>query len=229
LTFPENEEVNYLTSLIQSRTEFVVISDVHSNYLALEKVLKDIDKQGYKDIFCLGDLTGYGPFPNKVFPLLTKFRVKTLMGNYDEAVGFDLEDCGCQYSGLPKSFELEVGGFRLKMVHGSPKSMYEFIYKDSPPQRVLDLMEGQRIDVLFCGHTHLPYIKKIRSKWIVNPGSVGRPRSKSPSSSFAIVELDGELKAEITKVDYHYEKHAREIEESHLPNDFAEHVRKGCY
>jgi predicted phosphodiesterase len=65
---------------------FAAISDVHANLEALEQVFADIDRQGIKDVFCLGDIVGYGPTPlacvDKIFE---RCRV-IVRGNHDEAL-----------------------------------------------------------------------------------------------------------------------------------------------
>ncbi len=48
-------------------------------------------------IYCLGDLIGYGAYPNEVIDFVRARGIPTVMGNYDEGVGFDLHDCGCVY------------------------------------------------------------------------------------------------------------------------------------
>lgn len=62
-----------------------LISDLHSNRESLSKVLDDINKQGIKEIFCLGDLVGYGPDPSFVVDTAMNWKF-VLMGNHDEAV-----------------------------------------------------------------------------------------------------------------------------------------------
>jgi hypothetical protein len=48
-------------------------------------------------VYCLGDLVGYAPFPNEVTQRIRDARIRTIMGNYDDGVGFDREECGCAY------------------------------------------------------------------------------------------------------------------------------------
>ncbi len=100
-----------LDSSNDATNEFALISDIHSNYAALEKVLKEIRLCGLEKIYCLGDLSGYGPFPDRVFPLLAKHNVVTVLGNYDEALGFDKGDCGCYYT---NSKDIERGTISLQ-------------------------------------------------------------------------------------------------------------------
>lgn len=72
--------------------KIAVLSDIHGNILALEAVLKDIELRGPDLIFCLGDLVGYGAFPNEVISLISWRRIPTIMGNYDEGVGYDKDE-----------------------------------------------------------------------------------------------------------------------------------------
>ncbi|GAB4037116.1 metallophosphoesterase family protein [Spirosoma jeollabukense] len=66
-----------------------VISDIHANLPALEAVLADIDTRNVDQIYCLGDLVDFAPWPNEVIDLIRQQRIATLMGNHDERIAFD--------------------------------------------------------------------------------------------------------------------------------------------
>jgi predicted phosphodiesterase len=74
-----------------------ICSDIHANLPALTAVLADIDQQRVDRIYCLGDLVGYAPFPNEVIARIRDAAIPTIMGNYDDGVGFDRDECGCAY------------------------------------------------------------------------------------------------------------------------------------
>ncbi len=78
--------------------KIVIFSDIHGNLHALQAVLADIDRQQPDEIYCLGDLVGYGAHPNEVIDLIRTRQIPTIMGNYDDGVGFDKDDCGCAYT-----------------------------------------------------------------------------------------------------------------------------------
>lgn len=65
---------------------YAVISDLHANQRALEEVLKDLDALGIDEIYCLGDVVGYGPDPTICVDLTRKRAHKTVQGNHDEAL-----------------------------------------------------------------------------------------------------------------------------------------------
>ena len=67
-----------------------LISDIHSNLEALEAVLADIRSQGITEIFCLGDIIGYGPNPRECIDLVMKCQM-CLLGNHDQGALFDPE------------------------------------------------------------------------------------------------------------------------------------------
>src|SRR3990170_2948821 len=73
-------------------------SDIHGNLHAVQAVLAHIDAQNVDRIFCLGDLVGYGAYPNEGIELIRGRGIPTIMGNYDDGVGFDKDACGCAYT-----------------------------------------------------------------------------------------------------------------------------------
>ena len=133
-------------------------SDIHGNLHALQAVLADIDQQNVDRLFCLGDLVGYGAYPNEVIELIRARDIPTIMGNYDDGVGFDRDECGCAYTdpemrrlgdlslawtkehvtpenkaflrSLLPNIRLNVDGKRLQLVHGSPRRINEYLYED---------------------------------------------------------------------------------------------------
>ena len=73
-----------------------VVSDIHGNLPALEAVLPEIDDAGPDEIWCLGDLVGYGPWPNEVTELVRGRADVCLVGNHDlvalGTAGVDVEE-----------------------------------------------------------------------------------------------------------------------------------------
>ena len=65
-----------------AKEEFAFISDVHSN---LEALLAVLDEVGDRELYCLGDIVGYGASPNEVIGLLRKRNATCIMGNHDFA------------------------------------------------------------------------------------------------------------------------------------------------
>jgi predicted phosphodiesterase len=81
----------------ETSMRIAIFGDVHANFPALEAVLSDIAGQRPDATYCLGDLVGYAPFPNEVAERVQRDGTPTIMGNYDNGVGFDRDECGCAY------------------------------------------------------------------------------------------------------------------------------------
>src|SRR5580658_725206 len=67
-----------------------IISDIHSNLEALQAVLADIAQHDVTEIYCLGDIIGYGPNPRECIDLVMKCKL-VLLGNHDQGAMFDPE------------------------------------------------------------------------------------------------------------------------------------------
>jgi putative phosphoesterase len=232
-----------------------IISDIHANIHALEAVWGDIQNQSPDSVYCLGDLVGYGAFPNEVVEFVRSHKVPTIMGNYDEGVGFDLHDCGCVYKdpekdrlgklsliwtrettkaenkkalqSLPMNFRLEENTPQLLLVHGSPRKMNEYLYEDRPEATFDRIAKVAGTDVLLFGHTHLPYQKHVNETLFVNTGSVGKPKDGDSRAGYVILKLNQKTDVEFRRVEYDVEAAAKAIRNSGLPDYFADELLRG--
>ncbi|MCU0499323.1 MAG: metallophosphoesterase family protein [Anaerolineae bacterium] len=238
-----------------------IFGDIHANLPALEAVLMDLESHGLKPDYCLGDLVGYGTFPNEVTHLIRTHQIPTIMGNYDQGVGNNSDDCGCAYKadidrvrgeqsiawsnahtdedhkaflrGLPSQIALKIGDLDGLLVHGSPRKINEYLFEDRPEDYFERIMDAAGVDVLVCGHTHLPYHKVLSSgRQIINAGSVGKPKDGDPRAGYVILRADGrDLKVEFVRVPYDIERIAQAIEATPaiggMPHPYAEMLRVG--
>jgi putative phosphoesterase len=229
-----------------------VITDIHGNLPALEASLASIHAIEVNATYCGGDLVGYGPHPNEVCALIEERAIPTIYGNYDYAIGRDLEDCGCAYvtehdrelgaqsvawtlahtdqrskdfmRGLPFDLHFTLGERTVHLVHGSPRKVNEYLFEDKPGSLYERLAAAESDDVLVFGHTHKPWTHEYGGVMFVNCGSVGKPKDGDPRAGFAILELDqdGNVQASIERVPYDAQAVAREVEAAGLPGEYAE-------
>ncbi len=244
-----------------------IFGDIHGNLPALEAVLADIDRRGLTNLYCLGDLVGYGTFPNEVTALIRERGIPTLMGNYDQGVGNDSADCGCAYKtdidrergersiawsnahttddhkaflrALPAHLPVQLGDLSGLLVHGSPRKINEYLFEDRPDDYFLRIMDaagevaGKPVEVLVCGHTHLPYHKILPDgRHVINAGSVGKPKDRDPRAGYIVLTVSGrELQVEFTRVAYDIERTAQAIEATPeaggMPHPYAQMLRDG--
>jgi len=219
-----------------------IFGDIHANLPALEAVFRDMEARQLDNLYCLGDLVGYGTFPNEVVEFICKRNIPTLMGNYDQGVGNDSDDCGCAYKTdvdrkrgelsiawtnahttsenkaflrtLPAHIPLQLGELQVLLVHGSPRKVNEYLFEDRPDEYFERIMDAAKADVLVCGHTHLPYHKVLPGgRQIVNAGSVGKPKDHDPRACYVVLTATGrDLKVEFIRVPYDIERIAVAIE-----------------
>ena len=70
-----------------------MFSDVHANHHALEAIWSDIEGSHPDKIYCLGDLGGYGAYPDEATQFVRVRGIPTVIGNYDDGVCHEKEDC----------------------------------------------------------------------------------------------------------------------------------------
>jgi putative phosphoesterase len=210
--------------------QIAVFSDVHANLCALEAILADIELQRVDRVICLGDLVGYGAFPNEAVDLVRRCDTATVMGNYDDAVAYGRADCGCVYrSGdeqanglgslawtrqivsednkaylrrLPMRLQVAVNGVSVALVHGSPTRIDEYLFEDRPRASLERALDVAGADVLVCGHTHLPYHRVFGRRHLVNVGSIGKPKTTDPRACYALIDINGHFSVDFRFIAY---------------------------
>ncbi len=206
------------------------ISDIHGNLDALDAVLADIHARGMERVFCLGDLVGYGPWPGEVIGRIRADNIPTIMGNYDEAVGFTLPVCGCHINdrrakalsqhalkwavdhttaqdraylrALPESLSIEVAGVSFLLNHASMDSITEYVYQIDA-ERMREIAAQTAEDVYVYGHTHFPFHEAVGGKHIINAGSVGRPKDGDNRAGYVAAHIEnGTVSTQMIRVGY---------------------------
>lgn len=181
-----------------------ILSDVHANSEALSAVLRDIDNQGITKILIAGDLIGYYYQPKNVLEILKDRDVIVCKGNHENLFekwcsvseaeqqqlkkkygsGFKIAQYELTIDQKEWLFSLRhpvfevIDGKHFCMAHGSPWNIDQYIYFDQIAQAEDKFGQlSEALDVVILGHTHYPGIKKIGQLMVINPGSVGQPRS----------------------------------------------------
>ncbi len=217
------------------------ISDIHGNVYALQKVLESIENKNIDKIYCIGDSVGYGTRPNEVLEIIKDKNIPSVLGNVDnkmltskiEEADLPVKWTMTKLSGKNKAFintfkeslSIEFCGKSFLLTHGSPVSISDYCF-EADEQKQIDIANNLKENVIVMGHTHLPYSKFIAGKLFINAGSVGRPKDNDTRACYVIVEVFSDnIKVAFERVEYDYEKLAKEIENSELPNAFADIIR----
>jgi putative phosphoesterase len=234
-------------------TQIALISDIHGNLPALEAVLEDATRHKVDEIWNLGDMLGYAPFPNEVLQKLREVGAVNLIGNYDLKVlafkrkqekwkrkkppakymGFQWNDAQLVegdrvfLESLPEQIRYSVCGLEALLVHGSPASTDELLNSDTPAARLEELAEIAQADLVVCGHSHEPFVRRIGEMSFINPGSVGRPEGGDGRASYALVAFSGgALKVGHRRVPYDIERVVRAVHAAGLPKEYVEVFRQ---
>lgn len=227
-----------------------VLSDVHGVLPALTAVLAEPDVQAAELIVLTGDIAA-GPQPVQTLDLLLSLgdRVVWVGGNCERelvaaARGAGGPDgittwAGAQLradqvellGGLPRSVTLDVRGLgEVLFCHATPRDDEEFVLVDSPLERWAEVLGGapdtvdQQADTVVCGHTHMPFVRLVDRRTIVNPGSVGMPYGTTGAHWALLGGADGPA-IQLRRTHYDRASAADAIEAECGYPDIAEWVR----
>jgi putative phosphoesterase len=184
--------------------KLVVISDIHGNYDAWRALPED-----YDELRVVGDLVNYGPQPGEVIAEVMARATLVVQGNHDNAVGYEddslwtpryrmmaeatrrftssvLTDAQKSYlRDLPLHAKAERCGKRFHLTHAMPSNP---LYGRCPPEGDQWAIEIETVaaDNLVVGHTHVPFVRPIGDRILLNPGSIGQPRAGGALASYAV-------------------------------------------
>jgi predicted phosphodiesterase len=191
--------------------KIVIISDIHANLAALEA----LPERDFDQLWCIGDLVDYGPKPHDVVAWVKREATIAVRGNHDHAAGLSVDpQCSPPYKKLaaetlnytqevctkedleflrvlPIQRETVVDTTRFYLVHACPTDPL-FGYCPEESDRWRKEVDWIKADVLLVGHTHTPFIRAVGKTIIVNPGSLGQPKTGRPLACYAIWE-DGRI------------------------------------
>jgi diadenosine tetraphosphatase ApaH/serine/threonine PP2A family protein phosphatase len=233
-----------------------IISDVHGNYEALTETFAFLDKKNVKTVYCLGDIVGYGPDPDKCVTLIRKHCEVVIIGNHDAAAsGVDdfnrfnkyakqamlwtrkrLSEDNCNYlNKLPHSYKKD----KLLLVHASPiePARWRYVLSTDDAKREFEGFSGA---VCFIGHTHKPaYYPVVETpkanfyyqlddgvKSLVNVGSVGQPRDGDNRLCFCLYDTEVP-NIEFVRLKYDIKLTAEKIISNGLPSFLADRLLNG--
>lgn len=243
-----------------------LFSDIHANLPALTAFFESVDKRKPDAIYCLGDLVGYNIWPNEVIAAIRSRNIATIAGNHDLKVnksyledGLTIKDLGKNYayeiisdSGkeylktlpahLRLEFQLKNGKMVLLMVHGSPKSVNEYLLEDMEEEAIARQLNDAGADILCFGHSHKPYHRivpvegenTLHYKHAINIGSVGKPKDGDARGCYVLLTIHENssvlypesIQVQFVRFDYDIDTAAQAVIESPLPDEFADMLRK---
>ncbi|MFJ4773066.1 metallophosphoesterase family protein [Streptomyces uncialis] len=218
-----------------------VLSDIHGVLPALEAVLAEPDVRAASLVVLTGDIAS-GPQPTQVLDRLTALGDRALWigGNADRELlehrsglrGPDADpltswaaerlrpDHVDLLAGLPRSRTLSLRGMgKVLFCHATPRDDEEVVLVDSRPDRWRDVFGELPDDIrtVVLGHTHMPFVRLVHGRLVVNPGSVGMPYGRT-GAHWALLGPGAELRT----TDFDIDAAVREIVRDSAYPDAAE-------
>lgn len=229
---------------------YAFISDIHGNLHSLELVLSDLGDANIDQIVCLGDVASLGPQPREVIARLRQLQIPIIMGNHDNYLLnpeltedhipwlratelWCLEQLSNEDLDFLRSFKPQLNltldqNTTLLAVHGSPRSNEEFLYPDTSPETLEEVLAEQDAKVLISGHTHVQMLSQYKDVTLLNPGSIGMPfefprRGKNQRAfrraEYAIADMtDGKLTFTLHRLPIDFEQLVETAHASGMPD-----------
>lgn len=188
----------------------MIISDIHGNLDALSAL-----PESYDELWVLGDLVNYGPEPKETVEYVQARATLVVRGNHDQSIGYgddprcsprfrDMAEATRQFSGaavlaqqkdflrsLPVQASATRGKTKFFLCHATPSNpLYE--YRTAESDKWINECRAIDAEIIAVGHTHIPFIRRFNGQVLINPGSIGQPKTGRPESCYAVWE-DGEL------------------------------------
>jgi putative phosphoesterase len=186
--------------------KIVIISDIHGNFDALSAL-----RENYDELWVLGDLVNYGPQPREVIDFVRENAALVVRGNHDQCIGYgdeprcsprfrDMAEATRQFTDAIVTLEqkqylrsllprIEVlrSETRFVLCHATPSEpLYE--YRKAESEKWAKECAQLEAEVILVGHTHIPFTRSFNRQVLVNPGSLGQPKTGKPDACYAVWE-----------------------------------------
>ena len=198
----------------------LVFGGPYSNLAATKAMLAQARRLGFgtKEILCTGDVIAYCGEPTETLDLIAASDIQVIMGNCEEALSANQDNCGCGFEAgthcemlsvqwfnfatgevnqdhrhwmadLPRQVFVEIGGRKLLATHAGTSSINEFIFASSSPQNKLAQMAAAGVDGMITGHSGIAFAQVLSSRLWLNAGAIGIPANDgTPRVWYAIME-----------------------------------------
>ncbi len=153
---------------------------------------------------CTGDLVAYCAEPVETIELIRDWGIPVVMGNCEESLAFEADDCGCGFdaesscsvlsvtwyryanglvnreqrqwmAALPRSIGFSFAGFNFYVIHAGVHSINQFVFESDSRSEKLAQIKQSGADVVIAGHSAIPFGQQIEDKFWLNAGVIGMP------------------------------------------------------
>lgn len=227
--------------------KLALLSDIHGNETALRAVLEDLSAKNASHIAVLGDISFRGPKPKECLDLIRELHGKVIKGNADEWLvrgiqrgevpdqAFDtmkkeqawaysrMTDEGLSYlNELPEEIEVPLTNkTQIYMTHAAPGDLFKVIPEYSSNKAFDTFFEANpRAEFYAYGHIHIPHMRQIEGKNILNTGSIGLPFDGQSKASYVMLErMDESISINFHRVPYDIDKAVFDLKDTNYPDE----------
>lgn len=201
----------------------LVFGGPYGNLEATEAVLAEGARLGVPPArtICTGDVVAYCADPQATVEAVRAAGVAVVMGNVEEAIAADSDDCGCGFAEgtvcrtlatqwydfaraaldaearrwmarLPRGLRFTLGGRRLRVVHGAPSRINRFVFASTPADEQAAEIDSTGCEGIVAGHSGLPFTRVIGGRLWHNAGAVGLPANDgTPRVWYSLLQPEG--------------------------------------
>ena len=182
----------------------LVFGGPYGNLQATLALLAEARDVGADRVICTGDVVAYCAEPEATVAALQDAGVHVVMGNCEESLGFDQEDCGCGFiegsecdrlsvrwmeyargalspgskawmRALPRRLRFGLGGRRFSVIHGGVADISRYVFASTAEPEMARDLDQLDADGVVGGHSGLPFTTFVGSRLWHNPGVIGMP------------------------------------------------------
>lgn len=225
--------------------DIAVLSDIHGNYIALERCLEYAFSRNISTFFLLGDYVGELAYPERTMKILydlnERYTCYFVKGNKEDywlkyrsggEKGWEYKNSASGsllytyksltykdldfFAQLQPVREINIGDMAaITICHGSPKKANEKMLPDD--DRTIQVLSSVKTSIILCGHTHIQRRIVHKEKCILNPGAVGVPLFSEGKTQFMILHEDGGIwSEEFISLEYDVDRVIRDMHEVKL-------------
>lgn len=213
-----------------------------------------------RNTICTGDVVAYCADPVATVDVVRDWGMHVVMGNCEESLGWSKEDCGCGFEegtacealsvdwygysnrhlgdearawmrGLPRRFDVEIGGRRLAVIHGAVDLINGFVFASTAWSQKLRQIGLAGCDGVIGGHSGIPFTEERDGRLWHNSGALGMPANDGTRRvwySLILPARDG-IEVSLHALDYDSDTAARKMRERGLPAGYADALETGLW
>ncbi|GLK70644.1 radical SAM protein [Ancylobacter dichloromethanicus] len=198
--------------VIRPGDPLLVFGGPYSNLEALQAMIAETRQRGIppERVICTGDVVAYGADAAATAELIRDFGCHVVMGNCEESLAANAQDCGCGFpegsacqrlatdwfqdasremsttlrdwmSSLPRRIDVEIGSLRFAVVHGGVESINQFIFASTPAVEKARQIAVAGVDGVIAGHCGIPFTQIVGGRLWHNAGAIGMPANDGTS------------------------------------------------